>query len=395
MKWIDKTPFVTLIIIFMILPGLGCQQSKKKDDQQKPMGAMDMTGTASNSHDTSLSSLLEPTSGFVISSIPTTTVNTSEVSPVINALGTIAYDTHQIGVISAKAAGRIDRIYVSYRYQKINKGQKIMDIYSPELLTGEENLLFLLKNDPGNALLINDSKERLQQLGMSAGQVQSVIKSRRTINAITIFSGYNGHIHEAGSDNTMNNAPGTMKDVSVTTEPLSIKEGTYVQKGQEIFSVYNPGKAWVLLSIYTEDQNAVKVGERVDIFSETSPDNAIKGKIDFIEPFYRKDSKTLTARVYFDNSALELPIGGRAKATICAEKSTVNVLPASAVVSLGIDKVVFKKVKGGFKTTKVTVGNTYDDKIQIRSGLSLQDSIAVNAQYLMDSESFIKVNDKQ
>ena len=395
MKWIDKTPFAVLIIAFMILLGLGCQQSRKKDDKRKNMDSMHMTGTVNDGHDTSLSSLLKPTNGFVISSIPKTTISTSEIAPVINALGTIAYDTHQIGVISARVAGRIDRIYVNYRYQKISKGQKIMDIYSPELLTDEENLLFLLKNDPDNALLINDSKGRLKLLGMSAGQIQTVIKSHRPINAITIFSNYSGHIHEAGSDNNMNNAPGIMKDISLTTEPLLIKEGSYVQKGREIFSVYNPGKAWVLLNIYNDDQIAVKVGNAVHIVSETSPDKDFEGKIDFIEPFYRQDSKTLTARVHFDNSALQLPIGSQAKTTIYADKRTVTVLPSSAVVSLGIDKIVFIKVSDGFKTRKVAVGNTYNNQIQILSGLSPQDSIAVNAQYLMDSESFIKVNDKQ
>jgi Cu(I)/Ag(I) efflux system membrane fusion protein len=394
MNRIDKKPFAALIIAFLIFLMAGCQQSKKKD-KQKITSGMEMTRHDSNTRDIDLSSSLKPTNGFVISSIPTTTISAREVAPIINALGTIVYDTHQIGVISARAAGRIDRMYVSYRYQKVSKGQKIMDIYSPELLTDEENLLFLLKNDPDNSTLINDSKERLELLGMGAGQVQMLVRGGKTINAMTIFSSYNGHIHEAGLDNNMNGSPGTMKDISLTTEPLSIKEGSYVQKGQEIFSVYNPGKAWVLLNIYAEDQNAVKAGNKVEINSETSRDKVFKGKIDFIEPFYRPGSKTLTARVYFDNSLLELAAGSQANATIYADKRRVYVLPASAVVSLGTDKIVFRKVNGGFKTQKVAVGNTYNNQIQILNGLSLQDSAAVNAQYLMDSESFIKVNDKR
>ena len=389
MNRINKISLFVLIVVFLIILSAGCREPQKKEDAHKDMSHMDMS-----THDSILSSLLKPTNGFVVSSIPTTTILTGEVTPIINALGRVAYDTRNVGVISSKAAGRIEKLYVRYRYQKIGRGEKVMDIYSPELMTDEENLLFLLKNDPGNSSLINGTKERLQQLGMSADQVQTIIKYLKPVNAITIFNNYNGHIHEAGSDNAgMNSIASGMKDISQTTEPLSIKEGMYVQKGQQIFSVYDPGKAWVLLSIYTDNQDGMILGNPVHIVCEAFPDKDFVGKIDFIEPFYRKESKTLTARVYFDNASLQIPIGSQVKATINTNKRTVSMLPTSAVVSLGVDKIVFRKVDGGFKAKKVETGSTYNDRVQILSGLSEKDSVAVNAQFLMDSESFIKVND--
>jgi Cu(I)/Ag(I) efflux system membrane fusion protein len=194
-------------------------------------------------------------------------------------------------------------------------------------------------------------------------------------------------------NNSMNVSISAMKDIPLTTEPLSMKEGMYVQKAQEIFSIYNPAKAWVLLNIYAGSEGAIKVGNLVHIICETASGKDFIGKIDFIEPFYRKDSKTLTARIYFDNSALQMPIGSQVKATINTSKRSVSTLPASAIVSLGIDKIVFKKVHGGFKAQKVEVGDTYNDRIQISSGLTDHDSVAVIAAFLMDSESFIKVNE--
>jgi Cu(I)/Ag(I) efflux system membrane fusion protein len=359
------------------------------------MNGMDMSQTKGNTQNINLSSLLKPTNGFVISSIPTTTISTIEIRPTINALGRIAYDTRQIGVISSRVEGRIDKLYISYRYQKIRKGQKIMDIYSPEILTNEENLLFLLKNDPSNTSLIKASKERLQLSGMSNSQLQQIISSHKPINAITIFSNYDGHIHEAGMDNNnmISSTTGMLKDLSLTTEPLSIREGMYVQKGQEIFSIYNPAKAWVLLNIYSDNQEAVKFGNVVHIICETAPGKDFDGKIEFIEPFYRKDSKTLTVRIPFDNSALQIPIGSQVKATISASVRKATVLPASSVVSLGLDRIVFRKENDGFKAQKVSVGDTYNNRIEILSGLSIRDSVAVNAQFLMDSESFIKINE--
>jgi Cu(I)/Ag(I) efflux system membrane fusion protein len=189
----------------------------------------------------------------------------------------------------------------------------------------------------------------------------------------------------------MNTAPGTMNDISLITEELSLKEGMYLQKGQSIFTVYNPDHAWAILNIYAENQNLVKTGNVVRIIPETAPGRDFRASIDFIEPFYRKDSKTLTARVYFNNSVLKIPIGSQVRATIFGNAKDAYWLPKEAVVSLGLDKIVFQKTGDGFKVLKINTGITHENHIQILSGINETDSVAVNAQYLIDSESFIKI----
>ena len=81
-----------------------------------------------SSIDIDLESLLKPTNEFVISSIPVTTIQKKEEQIEIEALGNIAYDTRQVGSISSRVSGRIEKLYVRYRFQKINKGQRILDI---------------------------------------------------------------------------------------------------------------------------------------------------------------------------------------------------------------------------------------------------------------------------
>ena len=339
-----------------------------------------------------LNTLLKPTNGFVVSSIPVTTLQQGEQEIEIDALGNVAYDTKEVGTISTRVTGRIERLYVRFRYQKISKGQKIMDIYSPELLTDQQNLLFLLKNDPENISLINASKQRLSFLGLSSQQIEQIIKDQKPSLYITVYSSYSGHIHEAGAGNQMNIQQGSMRDIGNITEELSIKEGMYIQKGQNVFSVYDPNKAWALLNIYADMQSLVKIGNAVRISPETAPSKNFRGFIQFIEPFYRKDSKTLTVRVPFDNSSLQIPIGSQVKGTIFGNSKNAAWLPKESVVSLGFDKIVFLKDDGGFRAHKVEVGLDHKNKIQIISGLDMQDSVAVNAQFLMDSESFIKLN---
>lgn len=338
-----------------------------------------------------LESLLKPTNEFVVSSIPFTTIQKREEQIEIEALGNIAYDTRQVGSISARVSGRIEKLYVKYRYQKIGKGQHILDIYSPELLTAQQNLLFLLKNDSENKSMIGAAKERLLLLGVTNQQLGKIIQTGQPSLTIAVYSNYSGHIHEAAKNGGMNNEPGLMKDVSLLTEELSLKEGMYLQKGETIFNIYNPDRAWAILNIYGESQALIKTGYSVHITPETAPTKDFTARIDFIEPFYQKESKTLTARVYFNNSVLKIPIGSQVRATIFGNTKEAYWLPKEAVLSLGIDKVVFQKSDGGFKAHKVNTGIIHEKHIQVLSGLNETDSVAVNAQYLMDSESFIKV----
>jgi membrane fusion protein, copper/silver efflux system len=362
-----------------------------------PICGMELVKKVDNAvaiNDIQLNDLLQPTDRFVVSSIPVTTLKRSSELMEIDALGTVAYDTRLINTVSARISGRIEKLYVKYRYQHIMKGQKIMNIYSPELLTTEQELLYLLKDDAANTSVINAAKQKLLLLGMNESQLQEIIRTRKPSLTVSVYSSYSGHIHEAGNTMPGATSPDQRMDISRTTEELSIKEGMYVEKGQNIFQIYDVNRSWALLNIFPEYQSLIKTGNAVLIIPETAPAKKFKSKIDFIEPVYRKENKTLTARVYFNNSQLQIPIGSQLRATIFVDTKETNWLPKDAVLSLGLDKVVFIKMSGGFKAHKVETGLTYKNQIQIFSGLSPADSVAANAQFLTDSESFIKTNNQ-
>ncbi len=341
--------------------------------------------------DISLEDLLKPTNEFVVSTIGMITIQQKQTDIQVNVLGRIAYNTKKQGNIAARVSGRIEKLYVRYRYQKIQKGDKVMDLYSPEIMTAQQNLLFLLKNDPTNKEFIESAKTKLQLLGMDEKQLQQVINSGIPNNIITVYSNYSGHIHESNTGSGMNREPGAMKDIAQITEELSLKEGMYVNKGLSVFSVYNPDEAWAILNVYTEAQNLIKLGNKVSIVPETAPDKTFNAAIDFIEPFYRKESKTLTVRISFNNQHLKIPIGSQVKATIYGNNHSAFWLPKDAVLSMGLSKIVFIQEAGGFKPKKIITGITNQHQIQVLSGISESDSVANNAQYLMDSESFIKI----
>ena len=346
----------------------------------------------------SLETLLKPTNEYVIASLPLVSVKRS-IEPVeIDVLGYTAYNTSSVGTVSARISGRIEKLYVKYRYQKISKGQRIMDIYSPELMTAQENLLLLLKNDKENTTMIDAAKQRLLLLGFSQQQLQQVIQSGNSSMSIAVYSSYSGHIHEAiGSLNMAQSQPGEKEMTAAlqTTQELNLKEGMYVQKGQTIFSVYDPNRLWVLLNIYPQDQFFVKAGDRVGITAETKPGKEFRATISYIEPFFREGNKTIVARVNYDNSVLKLPVGSQVKATIFSGSHSGFWLPKEAVLSLGLERIVFLKTSEGFRVHKVETGHAHKNLLQVRSGLTEKDSVAANAQYLIDSESFVKINDER
>jgi membrane fusion protein, copper/silver efflux system len=338
-----------------------------------------------------LEELIRPADRFVVSSIPLTSVAVKEIQPTIEAYGTVNYDTRQISTISARVSGRIEKIYVHYRYQHVMKGERIMDIYSPELQTAQQELLFLTSNDPDNISLIGAARQRLLLLGMNDNEIQQVMRTKKPVSSVAVYSNYSGHLHEAGNSMPVTE-PGAGQMNATLTEELPVKEGMYIQKGQVIFQIFNTDKSWILLNIFPGSQKMVQPGNLVNIIPETAPKKAFSASIDFIEPFFREKEKTFIARIYFDNSQLQLPIGSQVKATIAGKTLKSGWLPEEAVLSLGLQHIVFIKTEGGFKAHVVKTGMVYQHQIEVLSGLNQADSVAGNAQYLADSEGFIKTN---
>ncbi|MGI8952452.1 MAG: efflux RND transporter periplasmic adaptor subunit [Chitinophagaceae bacterium] len=338
-----------------------------------------------------LETLLKPANEFVIASLPVTTPQQKSITVPVKVYGTVEYDTRAAGSISARVSGRIEKLYLRYRYQQVEKGQKVMDIYSPELVTAQQNLLFILKNDAENTSFINAAKQKLLLLGMSKNELNEVIKKGQPSYSVSVYSNYSGHVHDAGMSNDI--ASNDMNNNSLLTQELLLKEGIYVQKGQTLFMIMDHHKVWAALQIFPNEQTLVKKGDVVHIIPETDTTAVINGNIDFIEPFFRANSKTLTARVYFNNMAM-LPIGSKVTADIYSGNTHGLWLPASSVLSLGANEVAFIKEDGGFIAHKITTGIRSNNDAQIVSGLSATDTVAVNAQYLVDSESFIKISSK-
>jgi Cu(I)/Ag(I) efflux system membrane fusion protein len=299
---------------------------------------------------------------------------------------------------------------LKYEFQTVAKGQKIAEVYSPELITAQRELLFLLENDSENKSMIDAGKSKLELLGLSKAQIDDLIQKKETSNTFNVFSPYSGYLitdNPAPTTSPTMSAPATgtsggMGDgmgssssgttsSTVTNQSTNkgqvVREGDYVSSGQTLFTIVNASSLRIELALPASQAVSVKKGTPLDLNYGNGATQ--KTTVDFVQPFFSEGQDFVKVRVY--NSAVkDLHIGHLVTAEIQLPATESLWVPKVAVLDLGNEQIVFIKDRGMLKPKKVTTGITSDDQIEIRSGLASSDEIAANAQYLIDSESFIK-----
>jgi Cu(I)/Ag(I) efflux system membrane fusion protein len=338
--------------------------------------------------DNSIDNLIKPTDNFIVGNYQTTTAIDTTLSSEINLPGIVGYDPNSSVNIAARMSGRIERMYVNYKYQKVNKGQKLFDLYSPELLTEQQNFIYMITNDVENPSIINASKQKLLLYGMTQNQINALSNSKKVNPKISIYSPASGIIDGTGTmDNTTNPA---MQSVSNSTEVLNVKEGDYIKKGEVIFKLLNTDKVWGIFNVIQGYNSLVKANQSIKITTELDKSEFIDAKINFVETQLNAADKTNRIRVYLNNNKLKLPIGLRLQGVVKTNPVKGIWIQKQSMVSIGNKKIVFLKMENGFRASSIKTGIEMDDFIQIIEGISVKDTIAKNAQYLIDSESFIK-----
>lgn len=336
----------------------------------------------------SIDHLLEPTDAFVVGNFPTTTPKDTTLTRQISLPGIVAYDPNSAINIAARISGRIEKMYINYRFQKVTKGQKLFDLYSPELLTEQQNFIYLIGSDSENTSIIKASKQKLLLYGMTAGQINSLAAAKEVNPVLSIYSPTNGIVQ--GTE-TMNENSGTsMQNSGVTTISLTLKEGDYIKKNEVLFKLVNTHKVWGVFNIIQGFNSLIQVNQAIQIASELDETDFVTAKVDFIETQLNPADKTNRIRVYLNNEKLKFPIGLRLQGIIKTYPVKGIWIQKQASVSLGAQKIVFIKKANGFKATAIKTGIEMSDCVQVIEGISVQDTIAENAQYLIDSESFLK-----
>lgn len=340
----------------------------------------------------SLGMALQPVNSSVISTVTAILPQQKEITTAVSGEGYLDFDTRTFNNIAARFSGRIEKLYIRYAFQEIHTGQRIFDIYSPELVTGQQDLIFLTKNSPLETGLINAARQKILLLGMSDSQVNQVIKTGKPYYRLPVYSPYDGHVHDAPHTQMAGPAEKNTLTDFANNIPLSIKEGTSVQKGQTLFNVVDPHQLWAVIKIDRSSVSGLRLNQQVQLNFPDLPGQTVTGKVNFIEPALQDGDKTTSIRVYLNNMNHNLKVNTLVRATIQTGKTNGLWIPASALVNLGRRQIVWIKNGGSYQAQQVSTGISNNSEIQIIKGLSITDSLASDAQYLTDSESFIKIH---
>lgn len=350
------------------------------------------SGQASEQAGISLHTVLQPVNSSVIADISAISPVEKSIPTQIVAQGYLDFDTRTFNNIASRFSGRIEKLYIKYAFQEIHTGQRIFDIYSPDIVTAQQDLIYLTKNSAQETGLINAAKQKLLLLGMTTAQVDHIVKSGKAFYSLPVYSPYEGHVHDMPHNQMAGAANSEAPSDFASNLPLSIKEGMYVEKGQNIFNVVNPHQLWAIIKIDRSAIAALKLNLPVTITLPDMPGKTIRGKVNFIEPTLQDGDKTTSIRVYIDNMDHTLKVNSLVRASIQTGSAKGLWIPRSALLDLGRTKVVWLKQGSLYKAHEVNTGITNRMEVQITKGLSLTDSLASDAQYLTDSESFIKTS---
>jgi membrane fusion protein, copper/silver efflux system len=390
-----------LHIVWFVIFAAACGKHASEDHTNH-------TGHDSTKVNESIRMISRPANQVVLSSQKTIKLSQNLSRQTITASGYIAFDERRNNKVAVRTSGRIEKLHIKYNYQLVKKGERIAELYSPELNTYQEEYLFLLKSKEDS--LAVKAKQKLKLLGLSENQIQQVEKSNTVNHAITITSPIDGFIRfstEAVSSGEMkpsaSEGMGAMGAASASNAEVEgtasgqIREGMYVNKGQTLFVVNDVHQVWVILSVNISAQAQLKKGLPVTLYLEAQADS-IEANIDLVEPVYQDKQRFAQARIYLNNPGRIFKINSFVKGKISIQAQVLSV-PLSSVYDLGSRRIVWVKTGrtsdgiGLFEARVVFTGMASDKMIEIVNGLKGDEEIALDAGYMLDSESIL--NEKQ
>ncbi|AHM59422.1 Cu(I)/Ag(I) efflux system membrane protein CusB [Flammeovirgaceae bacterium 311] len=367
-----------------------------------------------------LAFLLEPTNRTVVASISTTSPVMKAVETSVKMEGIITYDPRRVYNIPARVGGRIEQLYVRYNYQPISKGQKLMEIYSPELVTAQKELLYLVQSAGEDTQLIEGAKQRLLLLGATQEQVNRLIRTGEASYTFPLYSPYSGYV--IGLNNTPPTATsGSMQNRSTPAagggmagmgggaggtapaagnigsggnagEGLPLREGMYIAAGQALLRVVNTEQLWAEFNIPAGYVSSIAKGAPVEITFPGLPDERLEAQVDFFQPFYEAGENFARLRVYLPGQQSAAMVGQLVSGSARYTTPPSLWVPKEAVLDIGSRSVAFVKQGAAFRPVAVSTGISEEGQTQILDGLQENDVLASNAQFMVDSESFIRVN---
>jgi len=299
-------------------------------------------------------------------------------SRTIKTIGRVDYDEERLSRLHPKTQGWIEKLYIDKTGQPVSKDMLLLSIYSPQLVTSQQEYLLALDNKKvladsptesireGAEALVRSSRERLELLDVPEHQIAELEKDRQIKQYLHIHSPFEGFVLHIGA-----------------------RKGQFVTPKTELYRIAGLSKVWVYVDIYEYELPWIAVGDTGLMTLTALPGKTFTGKISYIYPYVEAKTRTIKVRLEFDNAKGLLKPDMYAEVNIDAARQVKSiVIPSEAILRAdGKEKVFVVRSPGKFEPRAIKVGIESGNESQIIEGLRSGEKVVTSAQFLIDSES--------
>lgn len=295
----------------------------------------------------------------------------------LRVTGTVEADERRIAYVQTRFPGWIRKVYANATYQYIRRGQPLFTIYSPDLVTTEQEYLLAKKNAdslktstvsgvaPGAQTLLTAARDRLAQWEVPASEIEKLETTGKAITDLTFESPVSGYITEKNALPNM-----------------------YVQPETHLYTVADLSSVWVYAQVFQTDLGKIRPGDPAEVTVDAYPGKTFRGRADYILPQIDMNTRTARVRLVFPNPSLQLKPGMYVDVRLKIPLGRQLVVPASAIFHSGTRQLVFvSHGDGQFEPRDVETGLQVGDQVIVTKGLRSRDAIVTSANFLIDSES--------
>ena len=294
----------------------------------------------------------------------------------IRTVGQVTYDETRVKAVSLKIDGWVEELYVNFTGQPLGAGTPLLAIYSPMLVTAQEELLLAkrLESDvSGGAAdaranassLLSSAKRRLAYWDVPPPDIARIERTGEVQRTLTLRSPVSGFVVEK-----------------------NVLQGARVMAGEPLYRIADLGTVWVEGEVFERDLPAVRLGQQVQAELDALAGRTRSGRITYIYPTLNPETRTVRIRVELSNPGLQLKPGMYATLTWRGAGIATLSVPRTAVVSTGQRNLVFVKRSDGMLEPRIVdVGTSTSDRVEILRGLFVGDTVVKSATFLVDAES--------
>jgi len=349
----------TIIVLFGGLLALGACRKNNTPDQSMA----DMPGMAGASQAADTSGVPIDRGEAARLGIRFARATEQPVTTSVRAVGVLKYAEPRQAYVNARVNGWVEKLYADYVGKRVNAGEPLLALYSPDLVSAQEE--YLLARRLRDDTLAASARRRLTLWDIPPDQIDSLEARGTVARTLTLRAPRSGEIVQK-----------------------NVIDGQAVQAGTNLFLIADRSELWVDVAIFEQDAAAVRVGTPATLIVDALPGRTFQGRVAFIYPQLDEKTRTLTARVEVANTTGALRPGMFATAELSRAGRRAVSVPLSAVLPTGTKDLVFvNRGDGRFVPREVRVGARGDSLVEIVGGLKPGDEVVASATYLLDSES--------